>query len=224
VTGPAPGPEPGKPAEKPDKPVALLVPIGPLDREETEAMLRVARKALGIPVESAPPMPLPPGCLDGARGQIVAGRLLAAVPAIVEAPPPPPAHSTYGGAPAPLAARPAPPPAAKPPFARVGVIDHDLYMPGHEFLFLLADAKGRRAVTGLRRLREAFYKRKADPARQRARAAREFLCAMGAARGLPPCADPGCVMWDAHSVLEIDRKGDRFCGPCNNHIHGRMRW
>ncbi len=190
-------------------------------------MLRVARKALGIPVETGPVLALPPGALDGARGQIVAGRLVAVVPSAAAPPAPPPAHTTYGGAAlgAP-SARPAPPPPAAPqqPFARVAVIDHDLYMPGQEFIFRLGDPKGHRGVMGLRRIREAFYKRKADPARQRARAAKVFLGAVGAARGLPACPDPGCPMWDAHTVLELDRVGDRYCSVCNNLIRGRMRW
>ena len=206
------------------KPVVILHPVGPLDREEMEAIVRQARRAIGLAVEVGAEIAFPPGALDSRRGQILAPRLLAAVPATVETPPPPLPPITYGGAVAASSPTVASRPAQPTPFARVAVADQDLYAPGQEFIFALADAKGRRAVLATRRLKESFYRRKADPPRQRGRAAREFIAAVGAARGLPACSDPYCVMAEVRTVAEIDRKNDRFCGTCNNLIRGRMRW
>ena len=228
------------------KPVVFLHPVGLLDKEEVEAMLRQGRKAIGLAVEVGPPLAVPAGALDGVRGQIVASRLLAAVTATLDAPPPVlTGHTTYGGlrpagsASAPGASSPpaagatapaggaggtAPAPGPAPAFARVAVVEQDLFLPGQEYVFSVSDAKGRRAVVATRRLKESFYKRKADPVKQRGRAAREFIAAVGGARGLPHCNDPYCVMAEARSVMDVDRKNDRFCGHCNNLIHGRMRW
>src|SRR5262245_23190935 len=196
------------------KPVVFLHPVGPLDKDDADAMLRQARKAIGLAVEMAPPLATPAGALDGVRGQIVASRLLAAVPATPDAPPPPiTGHTTYGGlrpggsAPAAGAApvpgqtsapssgastatgAPAARPAPAPAFARIAVTEQDLFQPGQDYVLLLGDAKGRRAVVSTRRLKESFYKRKADPAKQHARAARVFISAVGAARGLLDCHD-----------------------------------
>ena len=234
------------------KPVVFLHPVGPLDKDDTDAMLRQARKAIGLAVEMAPPLAAPAGALDGVRGQIVASRLLVAVPATPDAPPPPiTGHTTYGGlrpggsapgatgaapgagqttapsapsASAPTPGAPAARPAAAPVFARIAVTEQDLFQPGHDYVLLLGDAKGRRAVVSTRRLKESFYKRKADPAKQHARAARVFISAVGAARGLLDCHDPYCVMAEARTTLDLDRKNDRFCGHCNNLIRGRLRW
>jgi hypothetical protein len=219
------------------KPVVYLHPVGPLEKDDVDAMLRQARKAIGLAVEMGPPVAVPAGALDGLRGQIIAFRLLAAVPATPDASPPPlTGHTTYGGLrppgpppgvtpPSPAGAGPPPPnPGPVPAFARIAVTDQDLFVPGQEFVLTMGDAKGRRAVLSTRRLKESFYKRKADPAKQHGRAAREFISAIGAARGLLGCHDPYCVMAESHTVMDVDRKNDRFCGHCNNLIHGRLRW
>ena len=247
------------------KPVVYLHPIGKLDKDEVDAIVSKAKKALGLAVEIGPELTLLGTMTDTARGQIVATRLLPVVPAVIEVPKAPPPMTTYGSAHATdaiLGRIPPPPPAPAPgtavpgtaagtpagastpgapgapaapvtpsapaapllPFARIGVVDNDMCATGHEFLFMLAEPKMRRGVVALRRLREAFYRRKSDPARQKGRAAREFIAAVGAARGLPPCQDPRCLMWESRTVMEIDRKDERFCASCNNHIRGRMRW
>src|SRR5881296_72984 len=164
------------------KPVVILHLVGPLDREEMEAIVRQARRAIGLAVEVGAEIASPPGALDSRRGQILAPRLLAAVPATVETPPPPLPPITYGGAVAASSPTVASRPAQPAPFARVAVADQDLYAPG----------------------KESFYRRKADPQRQRGRAAREFIAAVGAARGLPSCSDPYCVMAEVRTVAEID--------------------
>jgi hypothetical protein len=208
------------------KPAIILHPVGSrdkLDKEELDSMARQARKATGLTVEIGPEITIPPGAASSSRGQIIASRLLASVPAVAEPARPAPPSSPYGGGLKP-AVTPRSAPEKPAPFARVAVTDQDLFAPGHEYVFSLGDPKGRRAVVTVKRLREAFYRRKSDPARQRARAAREFIAAVGAARGLPPCQDPHCVMSAPRTVMDIDRKNDRFCGTCNNHIRGRMRW
>jgi hypothetical protein len=206
------------------KPVVILHPVGPLDKEEVSAMLRQARKAIGLEVELGPEIAVPPGSLDGLRHQVLASRLLAAVPATMEPPPPPISHTTYGGIQKPATPQAAPTMAAPLPFARVAVTDQDLYLPGNDFVFGCAEPKARRAVVTTRRLKESFYRRKADPARQQARAARQFIAFVGAARGLPYCSNPTCVMWEPRTVMEVDRKGDRFCPTCNNLVRGRIRF
>ena len=60
------------------------------------------------------------------------------------------------------------------------------------------------AVLSVRRLREAFYKRKADPARQRARLVKMILYAIGRIRGLPDCRDPQCAMATMTALADVD--------------------
>src|SRR5262249_29708112 len=97
----------------------------------------------------------------------------------------------------------APRPRAQPLLARLAVTEQDLLQPGQEYVLMLGDAKGRRAVVSTRRLKESFYKRKADPPKQHGRAARVFIAAVGAARGLLDCHDPYCVMAESRTTMDV---------------------
>jgi predicted Zn-dependent protease len=66
----------------------------------------------------------------------------------------------------------------------------------------------------VRRLREAFYKRKADPAKQRARLVKMILYVLGRVRGLPDCSDPGCALSTTTALADIDMKPEKYCSPC----------
>ena len=69
-------------------------------------------------------------------------------------------------------------------------------------------------MLSVRRLREAFYKRKADPTRQRTRLVKLSLYALGRVRGLPECRDAGCALSATASLADIDMKPEKFCAAC----------
>ena len=79
-------------------------------------------------------------------------------------------------------------------------------------------------MVSIRRLREAFYKRRADPVRQRARVVKEILRMAGRLAALSECQDPKCVLAPSKSVLDIDTKEERFCRVCEQKFfEGRMQ-
>ena len=69
-------------------------------------------------------------------------------------------------------------------------------------------------VVSIRRLREAFYRRKADPKKQRARLVKGILRVIGRACGLPDCGDPSCVLASSQALADVDHKSEKFCGAC----------
>jgi predicted Zn-dependent protease len=69
-------------------------------------------------------------------------------------------------------------------------------------------------VISVRRLREAFYKRKADPVRQRARLTKMALYAIGRIRGLPDCRDVQCAMATMTALADLDARGEKYCAAC----------
>jgi archaemetzincin len=104
--------------------------------------------------------------------------------------------------------------AAGTPDAAIFVTDLDLFRPQTEGVFVEVDPAGHAAVISLRRVREAFYRRKADPGKQRSRLIKLSLYALGRARGLPECKDPGCALFTTTALADVDMKPEKFCAAC----------
>lgn len=93
----------------------------------------------------------------------------------------------------------------------LGIADLDLYTPGLNFIFGLADSVTHRAVISLPRLRETFYGKPADPALFTERAIKEAIHELGHTFGLSHCADPHCVMHFSNTLEETDFKTRDLC-------------
>ena len=232
-----PGPAGTSGGANPSTPVTVH-PLGTVDLVEVEAAAKRAAKNLGVGVEVAKVAALPPGHFEAARSQSDALKVIGAVPATFVAPPKPAPGTTadptatraaalspmesWGsrvhGAPAPTAPREAP----KTPMAhvRVGVTDTDLFAGHKDFVFVHAEPDRRRAIVSLRRMKEAFWKRKSDPSRQQTRLVREIVGAVALAAGAAPCENPTCPASSARGPLDIDQKGDRLCPNCDRKVRG----
>lgn len=187
-------------------PRVSVVPVGKMDAGEVESALTRVAKALGGPVELREPIPLPKATEDVARGQHAARALLVQLRGKL---PTLRAVKLVGGdagAGAPLT--------MAQPDAAVFVTDADLFAPGTEAVLADAAAPLKTALVSVRRLRESFYRRKADPQLQRARLAKEILRGIGRARGLPECNDPSCALGPTQTLHDVDRKAERLCATC----------
>ena len=190
-----------------------VVPVGRIDVPELEAAVTRVSKVLHRPIELREPAPLPRSTEDVGRGQHQALALLAALRAAL---PTIKAAKLVGVAPQAAGA----PAAMTAPDATVFVTDVDLFTPSTEGVLGETDAPRRVALVSVRRLREAFYRRKADPARQRARLAKEILRAIARIRGVADCGDPTCAASPSPVLADIDRKAERFCGACTRRLAG----
>lgn len=102
---------------------------------------------------------------------------------------------------------------ARPPGAAervLGVANLDLFVPGMNFVFGLAQTGGP-AIIGLARLRPEFYGEPPNPRRLEARAIKEAVHELGHTYGLQHCPIPTCVMHFSNTLADTDRKSDRFC-------------
>jgi archaemetzincin len=190
------------------------VPIGRVSVEEVSAALSRAAKVLHRPVELREPLPVPRGSEDPERGQHRAAVLMTRLGTEV------------------LKLKPgklvgASDPDAKPPFQPDGflfVSDVDLFTAKTEGVVAALLSAKHCAVISVRRLREAFYRRKADPNRQRARLTKEILRMAGRLAGLSECSDPECVLAPSRTIPDIDAKEERFCRGCEqSFFEGTMR-
>jgi predicted Zn-dependent protease len=181
-----------------------IVPVGKMDPAEVEATAARIAKVTNHGVSILQTAHAPRAGDDPARGQHVAGPFLA---------------DLRGQLPRLAPARVVGPPVAPGPAdATVFVTDVDLYKPQTDGVFGDVDAVARVAVLSVRRLREAFYKRKADPAKQRARLVKLALYAIGRTRGLPDCHDAGCALSPTTALSDIDVKPERYCAACWHRI------
>jgi archaemetzincin len=187
-----------------------IVPVGRMDASDAEAAAARIAKILNRTVALRQPAPVPKAGEDPARGQHVAGPFLAELRGQLARLP---VAKMVGGSPAP---EPAGPPAAATAIgdATLFVTDVDLFKPGTDGAFGEIDAAAHVAVVSVRRLREAFYRRKADPVKARARLVKLALYALGRARGLPECRDAGCALSATASLADIDMKPEKYCASC----------
>ena len=168
-------------------------------------------KVLNKPVSLRRASPVPKAGDDPARGQHVAGPFLAELRAVY---PRLAVDRVVGAVSAAAATGASGQPAGPDADAVLFLTDVDLYKPQTDGVFGDVDGVTHMAVLSVRRLREAFYKRKADPLKQRARLVKLALYAIGRARGLPDCRDAGCALSATTSLADIDVKPEKYCGSC----------
>jgi archaemetzincin len=167
-----------------------LVSMGSLPTALLGFLQEGISREMGAAVRMGGNLPLPASCPEG-RGQYPAAPFVAALAA------------------------------ARPPGDEVilGVTGVDLTAPGLNFVFGLADPRGRAAVISLARLYPEFYGQPRDPGRFKARAVTEAVHELGHLLGLGHCIDPACVMSFSNSLADTDRKGPGFCQPCRENLN-----
>jgi archaemetzincin len=189
-----------------------IVPVGRMDPLDVEAAATRIAKIVNGTVTLRQPAAVPKAGDDPARGQHLAGPFLAELKGQLARLPV--AKQVAAHAPAPAAATAAAPSTGPGGDATLFVTDVDLYKPQTDGVFGDVDAVAHVAVLSVRRLREAFYKRKADPAKARARLVKLALYALARARGLPDCNDRACVLSGLGSVADLDMKPEKYCASC----------
>jgi len=185
-----------------------LIPVGKIDPEELDIVAGRVAKVLRGPVEICEALPIPRGTEDTGRGQHRADAFHAAMRrAAVSAAPDRAVGSAEDSTPSHAAG-----------MAKVVVTDVDLFTPSTEGVFGTLDPASHFGVVSVRRLREAFWRRKANPKKQKARIQKELLRAAGRLRGLPDCPDPACALSPTDALSDIDRKAERLCRNCAQRI------
>jgi archaemetzincin len=161
-----------------------LVPIGEVEDTAVQSLAPPLTEILGQEAEVAGTLLLPEDGWSRSRRQYLASAILALVPV--------PARGNRA----------------------LGITSADLYAPGLNFVFGIADTEGRRALIPLARLRPEFYGSPPDDALFPQRAVREAVHELGHTFGVGHCRDPMCVMFFSNTLHDTDLKGPGFCAAC----------
>lgn len=94
----------------------------------------------------------------------------------------------------------------------VGLLGDDLFVPGLNFVFGLADPPRKAAVVSWARLLSP------DPSTSALRLAKEVVHEVGHLWGLGHCSESTCVMHFSNSLAETDAKGLGFCHRCGMRV------
>jgi len=184
----------------------IVIPTQKLDQAELETVVGRAVKVLREPLELREPLPLPQGAEDIGRGQFRASNLMVRLQAMVP-------QLGPGKLIGPDETVPAKP--QLDPSAFVFVTDVDLFTEKSDGVFAAMLRRKRLAVVSVRRLREAFYRRKANQGKQRSRQVKEIVRVVARLRGMPQCQDPACVLAASRMLADLDLKEEKFCRACS---------
>ncbi|HID17847.1 TPA: hypothetical protein EYP26_06115 [Candidatus Bathyarchaeota archaeon] len=99
----------------------------------------------------------------------------------------------------------------------LGVTPVDLYVPRLNFVFGEALCPGEAALISLFRLNPGLYG-EPDGERFLKRALKEAVHELGHTFGLHHCSNPKCVMFFSNSLLDTDRKEEKFCLECERKL------
>lgn len=100
----------------------------------------------------------------------------------------------------------------------LGVTEHDIFSPKWDYVFSESDMVLGVAVLSFLRLRQEFYGLKPDEYRFYHRALSETVHVVGHLLGLRHCSDSYCVMCNTPTLVDLDRKGHRFCFRCKENF------
>jgi predicted Zn-dependent protease/Tfp pilus assembly protein PilF len=101
------------------------------------------------------------------------------------------------------------------------ITDQDLYGPGVDFVFGLADAKKGICIVSLARLGGEFYGQKPDGRLLAERVLKEAARQLGRSWKLPDCPSQKCVMHPSSSPTDIDKERESFCYKCGIALENR---
>ncbi len=164
--------------------VIHLVRVGEVEGALLEGIARPLAECFAEEIARGGSLPIPVESWNRKREQYAAGIMLRGIPDCLEG-------------------------------ARIlGFVDVDLFAPGMNFVFGMADQARRKAVVSLWRLRQETYRLPRDSELLQKRLLTEAVHELGHTFGLAHCPSDPCVMRFSVTLAETDAKGWSLCPAC----------
>ena len=186
-----------------------IISLGKIDEEELQQSAARVARLIRQPVELRGSLPVPQGAKDTERGQFKAATFMKSARSMAPQLGQGKLIGAEGGS------------DEKPPHKTDGylfVTDVDLFTSNSDGVFAALMSKSGLSVVSVRRLRESYYRRKADLNKQRARLVKEMARMVGRMRGAKECSDPRCLMSASKHMADLDLKEEAFCRACSLHL------
>lgn len=170
-----------------------IVPVNVIDGTFLSRLSLCLEERFLYKCEVEPPLVVPRGAINSARGQMFANALSAKI------------LNAYGG----------------DGDLLLGVTDFDLYKTSQRFVFGYSDERQRTAVISLHRFKGESYGEPGDANMLFQRTVKEAVHQLGHALRLGHCFNARCAMYFSNSVFETDNKWSYFCDSCDRRCRAR---
>ena len=106
----------------------------------------------------------------------------------------------------------------KPGVRYLTIVDVDLYSPGLNYIFGVAEPSLGMAIISLYRLKPEHYGLPHNERLLQERAIKEAIHELGHTYYLSHCPDPRCVMHFSNTLVDTDKKDTCFCSRCRQRL------
>ncbi|MEM3437463.1 MAG: archaemetzincin family Zn-dependent metalloprotease [Nitrososphaerales archaeon] len=106
----------------------------------------------------------------------------------------------------------------------IGITSADIFVPGFNFIFGLADANKGVALLSIARLTSFGLGIEENLSLVNERVFKEATHELGHLFGLAHCYEPSCIMSFANSINDVDRKLPILCSDCLGKIKSQIKW
>ena len=163
-----------------------IVPVNSIDASFLTRLGLCLEERFLAPFLVRAPVRMPKTALNGVRGQLFAGALVARLATSY-----PPKEGYV-----------------------LGITDYDLYKTSARYVFGEGDSTTHVAMVSRHRLAPEFYGESSDENVVFQRTLKECVRALGHAFGLPNCHNQRCAMYHADSIFETDNRLSHLCEGC----------
>nr|MBN2276673.1 hypothetical protein [candidate division Zixibacteria bacterium] len=102
----------------------------------------------------------------------------------------------------------------------LGVCEEDIYLPDEPFVLGYSDIVLGTAVISLFKLRQEFYGLPENDMKVYDRLFKQSIHQLSHLFEIPSCRNPKCINYYSQDMLDIDRKGEKFCDICQRRLTG----